>query len=236
MHQITKKMDYNTNRKKLELPEYGRNVQKMVTIIKNTADRDERNRLALGTIQLMGNMNPQLRDVADYRHKLWNHLAIISDFDLDVDFPYEKPTRAEIAFKPAKMKYSNPDEIRFKHYGKLLEDMVRRATQYPDGEEKDALIEVIANQMKKSFLTWNRETVSDEVIFNDLLAISCNHLKIPEGLKLKDTREILKSQAAASNVTGTNNAATNNNQKQKRKNNNNKKNQAKKKNNAQRKK
>ena len=196
-------MDYNTNRDKLELPEYGRNVQEMVAIIKNTPDREERNRLAKSTIQLMGNMNPQLRDVADYKHKLWDHLAVIAKFDLDIDSPYPLPTQAEIHQKPMKMKYSNPDEIRFKHYGKILEDMVRKATQYPDGEEKDALIATVANQMKKSFLTWNRETVSDDVIFSDLLAIACNRLKIPEGLKLKDSREILRMQAASTSISAT---------------------------------
>lgn len=205
-------MDYNTNRKKLELPEYGRNVQNMVGIIKNTADREERNKLAKSTIQLMENMNPQLRDVADYKHKLWDHLAVIADFDLDIDSPYPLPTQAEIHQKPSKMKYSNPDEIRFKHYGKILEDMVRKATQYPDGEEKNALIAVIANQMKKSFLTWNRETVSDDVIFADLLAIACNRLSIPEGLKLKDSRDLLRQQAMAT-VGGA--AAANNGKKHK---------------------
>lgn len=199
-------MDYNTNRKKLELPEYGRNVQNMVAIIKNTPDRAERNRLAKSTIQLMENMNPQLRDVADYKHKLWDHLAVIADFDLDIDSPYPLPTQAEIHQKPSKMKYSNPDEIRFKHYGKILEDMVRKATQYPEGEERDALIAVIANQMKKSFLTWNRETVSDDVIFADLLAIACNRISIPEGLKLKDSRELLRQQAMASTGAAANNS------------------------------
>ena len=195
------------------MPEYGRNVQEMVAIIKNTPDREERNRLAKSTIQLMGNMNPQLRDVADYKHKLWDHLAVIANFDLDIDSPYPLPTQAEIHQKPMKMKYSNPDEIRFKHYGKILEDMVRKATQYPDGEEKDALIETIANQMKKSFLTWNRETVSDDVIFADLLAIACNRLKIPEGLKLKDSREILRMQAAAANTSANNSSGKKNKKK-----------------------
>ncbi|MBR5643999.1 MAG: DUF4290 domain-containing protein [Salinivirgaceae bacterium] len=199
-------MDYNTNRKKLELPEYGRNVQNMVGIIKNTPDRAERNRLAKSTVQLMENMNPQLRDVADYKHKLWDHLAVIADFDLDIDSPYPLPTQAEIHQKPMKMKYSNPDEIRFKHYGKILEDMVRKATQYPEGEERNALIATIANQMKKSFLTWNRETVSDDVIFADLLAIACNRISIPEGLKLKDSRELLRQQAMASTGAAANNS------------------------------
>ncbi len=189
-------MDYNTNREKLLLPEYGRHVQKMVNIIKSTPSRDDRNKLTQSTIQLMGNLNPQLHDAADYKHKLWDHLAAIADYDIDIDAPYQLPTKAEAQLKPSKMLYSNPDEIRFKHYGKLLEDMVRKATQYPEGEEKNALIEVLANQMKKSFLTWNRETVADDVIFADMLAISCNHLTIPEGLKLKDAHELLKVQAA----------------------------------------
>ena len=194
-------MDYNTNREKLILPEYGRNVQEMVNTIKRARDRELRNTLAKSTVQLMGNMNPQLRESADYKHKLWDHLAVIANYDLDIDAPYPLPTKGEVHQKPAKMKYSNPDEIRFKHYGKILEDMVRKATQYPDGEENDALIAVIANQMKKSFLTWNRETISDDVIFADILAISCNHLKIPEGLKLTDTRELLRMQAAVNNAT-----------------------------------
>ena len=150
----------------------------------------------------MGNMNPQLRDVADYKHKLWDHLAVIADFDIDIDSPYPLPTEAEIHQKPMKMKYSNPDEIRFRHYGKILEDMVRKITQYPEGEERDALIAIVGNQMKKSFLTWNRETVSDDVIFSDMLAIACHRMTIPAGLRLKDSKELLRMQALANNNNG----------------------------------
>jgi hypothetical protein len=190
-------MDYNTRRKLLVLPEYGRNVHKMVNIIKETEDRDERNRLAKATIQLMGNMNPHLRDVADFKHKLWDHLAIISDFELDVDSPYPTPTKAELDQKPEKLRYYNSDEIGFKHYGRVTEDMIRRATQYPEGEEKDYLIEVIGNQMKKSYLAWNRETVSDELIFSDMQAVAGHRLKIPEGIKLKDSKDLLPKQPTA---------------------------------------
>jgi hypothetical protein len=189
-------MDYNTKRKLLVLPEYGRNVHKMVNIIKETEDRDERNRLAKATIQLMGAMNPHLRDVADFKHKLWDHLAIISDFELDVDSPYPTPTKAELEQKPDRLKYFNSDEIGFKHYGRVVEDMIRRATQYPEGEEKDYLIEVIGNQMKKSYLAWNRETVSDELIFSDMQSVSGHRLNIPEGLKLKDSKDLLPKQPA----------------------------------------
>ncbi len=187
-------MDYNTKRKLLVLPEYGRNVHKMVKIIKETEDRDERNRLAKATIQLMGNMNPHLRDVADFKHKLWDHLAIISDFDLDVDSPYPMPTKEELAQRPDKLKYHNADEIGFKHYGRVIEDMIRKAIQFPEGEEKDYLIEVLANQMKKAYITWNRENVSDDLIFSDIQSVSGHRLRIPEGLKLKDTKDLLPKQ------------------------------------------
>lgn len=207
-------MDYNTNRDKLLLPEYGRNVQKMVDVIKNTADRNERNNLAKATVQMMENMNPALREQSDYRHKLWDHLAVISKYDLDIDAPFSMDKPVENQFVRNKPKYSNPDEIRFKHYGKVLEDMVRKATQYPEGEERDALIEILANQMKKSFLTWNRETVSDDVIFSDMLAIACNRIQIPVGLKLKDAKDLVKEQNA---VVTTANSGKKKNKKAKKK-------------------
>jgi len=184
-------MDYNTSRKQLFLPEYGRNIQRMVNYVKTVEDRDERNRLAMAIIQIMGNMNPHLRDVADFKHKLWDHLAIISNFELDVDSPYPTPTREELYEKPKKVGYSNPYEIRFKHYGRVLQSMIQRAVEYPEGEEKEYLIEVIGNQMKKSYLNWNRDTVGDEQIIEDLKALSGNKLVIPENLKLKENRELI---------------------------------------------
>jgi hypothetical protein len=184
-------MDYNTSRRGLVLPEYGRNIQRMVNYVKTIEDREERNRLAKAIIQIMGTMNPHLRDVADFKHKLWDHLAIISDFELDVESPYPKPTREEIYQKPIRMKYLHSDDIRFKHYGRVLEEMIAKAITFEEGEEKNYLIEVILNQMKKSFLTWNRDSVNDELIFHDLMILSKNRLKIPEGLKLKETRDIV---------------------------------------------
>ncbi|MBO4602664.1 MAG: DUF4290 domain-containing protein [Salinivirgaceae bacterium] len=210
-------MDYNTNRDKLLLPEYGRNVQKMVQIIKKTDDRESRNNLAKATMQLMENMNPSMREMSDYKQKLWDHLAVISDYDLDVDSPYPMPQPAEKIAARKKPLYSNPDEIRFKHYGKVLENMVRRATQYPEGEERDALVEILGNQMKKSFLTWNRETVSDDLIFSDMLAIACNKLTIPEGLKLKDTKDLIKEQTQQMANSGNAKKKKNNNKKQAKK-------------------
>lgn len=189
-------MDYNTNRKYLVLPEYGRNIQKMVLHLKTVEDRDERNRLAQAVIHIMGNMNPHLRDVADFKHKLWDHLAIISDFELDVDSPYPTPSREELQTRPAKLPYMDVREIKFMHYGRVLETMIKKAMEFPEGEEKDFLVELIANQMKKSYLNWNRDSVNDELILHDLELLSRGELKIGENLKLKETKDLLPKPVA----------------------------------------
>ena len=153
-------------------------------------NRDERNRLANAVIAIMGNMNPHLRDISDFKHKLWDHLAIMSDFKLDIDSPYEKPQPKILTEKPRRVDYKN-SEIRYKHYGRTLEILIDAATKYPEGEEKQQLIKVIANHMKKSYLTWNREVVNDEEIFKNLYELSGGKIDVKEGIKLSDSREIL---------------------------------------------
>lgn len=183
--------DYNTSRKKLILPEYGRNIQKMVDHAITIEDREERNKAARTLINIMGNLNPQLRDQGDYKHKLWDHLAIISNFNLDVDSPYEKPEPSKLYEKPKTLEY-NQDKIRYKHYGKYIEMMVRKAAEMDAGEEKGFLIRLLANHMKKSYLTWNRENVSDEQIFSDLKELSGGKIDLQkEDIKLSETRDIL---------------------------------------------
>ena len=183
--------DYNTGRKKMDLPEYGRNVQKMVDHIKTIEDRDERNKAARTIISIMGNLNPHLRDIADFKHKLWDHLAIIADFQLDIDSPYEVIERAKLIEKPNPLAY-NQGKIRYKHYGKYMEQMISKAVEMEEGEEKEALIRMLANHMKKSYLTWNREVVNDEHIFLDLKELSKGKIDVKvEALKLSETRDIL---------------------------------------------
>ncbi len=182
--------DYNSSRKKLILPEYGRNIQKMVNHIKTIEDRDERNKAAKTVIGVMGNLNPHLRDVNDFKHKLWDHLAIIADFDLDIDSPYDWPTPESLQSKPGKIPY-NQHRIRYKHYGRSIVLMIEKAVELEAGEEKEDLIRMIAIHMKKSYLTWNREAVSDEVIFTDLKTLAGGKLEISEGLKLPETKDIL---------------------------------------------
>lgn len=181
--------DYNTQRKRMALPEYGRNVQKMVDYIKTIKNREERNRAAATVIQIMGNLNPQLRDVGDWKHKLWDHLALIAGFELDIDSPYPKPEKSKFTEKPNKVPYPQGN-IRFLHYGKITEMLIDAAVKMEDGEEKDYLISLIAGQMKKSYVTWNRGQVSDDLILSDLKFLSGGKLKIPEGLKMPDVKEV----------------------------------------------
>jgi len=181
-------MDYNSNRVKLLLPEYGRNVQMMVDFAMKIEDRDERNKAAKTIISIMGNMYPHLRDVSDFRHKLWDHLAIMTDFKFDIDSPYELPTKEKLAEKPEVLPY-NTHRIRYRHYGKIIESMVKKAIEMEDEKEKNALILMIANHMKKSFSNWNKEGVADDKIFKDIVDLSRGELTIPENMKLRETHD-----------------------------------------------
>jgi len=174
----------------MTLPEYGRNVQKMVDHIKTIDDRDERNRAAKTIIQVMGNLNTHLRDVGDFKHKLWDHLAIIADFELDIDSPYPLPEIQKFNAKPNEIPYMQ-GEIRFLHYGRIIELMIKAAIKLENGEEKEYLTNLIVNQMKKSYITWNRSQVSDEVIINDLKLLSRGNLEITDGVKILETKELM---------------------------------------------
>jgi len=183
--------DYNTTRKKLVLPEYGRHVHKMIDYACTIEDREERNKAARTIISIMGNLNPHLRDVSDFKHKLWDHLALISNFQLDIDSPYESIKQESFTAKPNPLNYTQ-DTIRYKHYGKYMEWMIKKATEMEDSEEKESLIKLLANHMKKSYLTWNREVVNDEQIFLDLKELSGGRINVQvEDLKLSETRDIL---------------------------------------------
>ena len=184
-------MRYNTEEKRLALPEYGRNIQNMVDYCVTIEDREERKRCANTIINIMGNMFPHLRDVNDFKHILWDHLAIMSDFKLDIDYPYEIVKRENLNQKPPRIPY-NTNRIRYRHYGKTLELMIRKATELEDGPEKDQLVRLLATQMKKSFLTWNKETVDDRKIFKDLDELSGGAIVLnEEEHKLAESREIL---------------------------------------------
>lgn len=175
--------DYNTTRKKLILAEYGRNVQNMVAYICSLSTREERNRHAQVVIDLMGFLNPHLRDVTDFKHKLWDHLHIISDFKIDVDSPYPKPSEDAIHFKPEPLSYPQ-HRIKFKHYGKTVEIMISKAKKIEDPQRKQLMIQSIANFMKMAYVTWNKDTVADETIINDLKELSQGELILQDNINL----------------------------------------------------
>jgi hypothetical protein len=185
-------MDYNSKRKKMALPEYGRNIQNMVDYLLTIEDREERNRAAQTVIDVMGNLNPQLRDISDFKHKLWDHIAIMADFKLDIDYPYDPPSPDLLNEKPSKVPYIQ-HPIKYKHYGFTMEEMIKEAAKFENGKEKDMLVSMLANQMKKSYLTWNKDSVEDVKILNDLYELSKGRIK-SEGLELADTRSILGKQ------------------------------------------
>ena len=183
-------MEYNSTRDKLKISEYGRNVQKLVRYAFTIEDREKRTKFAKLIIQIMGQMNPSARDSGDFRHKLWDHLHIISDFQLDVDAPYDMPSRESLEAKPERLKYS-VNKVEFKTYGTNIEKIIEAATKFEEGPEKDALVHTIANHLKKSYLAWNRESVDDSLIFEHLRVLSDGKLKLSDDRSLTSTSDIL---------------------------------------------
>ena len=195
-------MEYNTRQKKLPLPEYGRSVQKMVDHALTIEDREERQRCAETIVRIMAGMFPNM---PDQDHKLWDHLAIMSDFKLDIDYPYEVIKEEEFRVAPQQLPYRN-SEIRNRHYGRIVEEMIAHALTLEDGEEKEQFVELILVQMKKNYIAWNKDGVEDRKILEDLRVYTKGVIDITD-------REI--------RLTPNNNARNNNN---KRNNNNNRKN------------
>lgn len=185
-------MEYNTSRPRMIIPEYGRNVQKMVDHLLSIENREERNRQAQNLIDIIGNLNPQIRDVPDFKHKLWDHLFIMSEFKLDVDSPYPKPTAESFQEKPELLDYPDTSR-RYRHYGNILRKMVKYAAEQEDGEIKQHLLNAIGNHMKKTYLIWNKDTVEDEVILNEMNEIAGGKLDL-SGINLQDKQDLVRGQ------------------------------------------
>lgn len=169
--------DYNTSREKLILAEYGRNVQNMVEYIVALPTKEERNRYAQVVIDMMGFLNPHLRDVPDFKHKLWDHLQIISKFKIDVDSPYPSPTAEAINFKPEALAYPQK-RIKFKHYGHTVEMMIKKALAITELDKRAHMTNSIANFMKMAYVVWNKDHVADEQILSDLTTLSNGELDV----------------------------------------------------------
>ena len=186
---------YNTQKKKLIIPEYGRHIHEMIDQAVSLKDREKRNEMAKAIIGVMGNLNPHLRDVPDFQHKLWAQLFIMSDFQLDVESPYEKPSKDTYEKrKPNKLDYpQNYPKYRF--YGNNIKLMIDFAITWDNTDLKGKLILTIANHMKKCFLNWNKDTVEDKVILDHLTELSDGKLKVSdEDLPLTDSVEFLKTR------------------------------------------
>lgn len=192
-------MEYNTSLEHLAIPEYGRNIQKMINYAMTLKDREERNKAAQTIIDVMGQLNPHLRDIVDFKHKLWDHLFIISNFKLDVDSPYPMPTAETFKTKPERIKIPGTKKIRYKHYGRVTEDLIQKAAEFPEGEEKFYLASLIGNLMKRNYLSWNRDTVNDNTIIDQLEEMSNAQLKLKDPSVLKSTQSFAQKPTKDSN-------------------------------------
>jgi hypothetical protein len=186
-------LEYNTERPQLIIPDYGRHIQKMVDHAISIEDEVERNKVAKSIIAVMGNLNPHLRDVPDFQHMLWDQLFIISDFNLNVESPYDIPSREELAERPEPLSYpQNFPKNRF--YGNNIKRMIDVAISWEDGEKKEGLVLTIANHMKKCFLNWNKDTVDDGVIFKHLFELSEGKLNLQESEEvLVDSNKLMQN-------------------------------------------
>ena len=192
-------LEYNAERPHLIIPEYGRHLQKLIdqaTVIEND---EERNKAARYIIQVMGSLNPHLRDVLDFQHKLWDQLFIMSDFKLVVDSPYPIPTREVINLKPERLAYPQKNP-KYRFYGNNIKYMIEVADKWEEGEMKSALIKVIANHMKKSYLSWNKDTVTDAVIFEHLYELSDGKFNLTQSQEeLLTTNDLIRTNKKVSN-------------------------------------
>lgn len=192
-------LEYNAEREHLIIPEYGRHLQKLIDQATIIEDRAERNKAAKYIIQVMGNLNPHLRDVLDFQHKLWDQLFMMSDFRLDVDSPYPIPTREAINLKPEILSYPQKWP-KYRFYGNNIKFMIDVANKWEEGDLKSALVKVIANHMKKSYLSWNKDTVKDDVIFEHLYELSGGKINLLQSTEeLLNTTDLLRTNKRMSN-------------------------------------
>jgi len=176
-------MDYNTTREKLAMPEYGRNVLKMVEQLKSIPDKAKRSEQAHAVIKVMEILNPQVHQQEDFEHKLWDQLYMIAGFDLDIDSPFPCPVAEEFNTDPVPLPMKN-SKIKANHYGRNIEKIIELLSDEPESEVKTEMIRSLATYMRQQYLIWNKDSVADETIFNDIEKLSDFRLKVPEGIRL----------------------------------------------------
>ena len=186
-------MQYNSTRKKLIIPEYGRSVQQLVDHCKTIKDKEERNKFAKAIVDVLGNLNTHLRDVPEFQHKIWDQLFIMAEFDLDVDCPFPKPLEEEIKQPPRRIPY--PEKSRdYRYYGTNIKKIIALAKSYKDKEKKNALAVNIANQMKKTFIKLNKDQVTDQTIFEQLKKLSNNDIDLTKSDEILIPSQEIRAQ------------------------------------------
>ena len=209
-------LEYNTEREHLIIPEYGRHLQKMINYAKTRETKEERNKVTKAIISVMGNLQPHLRDVPDFQHKLWDQLFIMADFELDVESPYGMPSREVIEARPEPLKYPQ-NHPKYRFYGNNIKTMIDVANTWEDGELKEALTYTIANHMKKCFLNWNKDTVEDDVILKHLFELSDGKINLQNSDEdLTDATSLMRSKSSQSTNKKITNKKNNNNRGRKR--------------------
>ncbi|QXP73938.1 DUF4290 domain-containing protein [Tenacibaculum sp. AHE15PA] len=198
---MTFDLEYNSERDHLIIPEYGRHIQKLINHCIALETKEERNTMAKAIVDVMGNLQPHLRDVPDFKHKLWDQLHIIADFKLDADSPYETPSKEELTEKPEKMDYPK-SASRYRYYGNNIQTMINIALTWEEGEKREALVFTIANHMKKCYLNWNKDTVDDVVIFNHLYNLSDKKIDLREtNERLAESKNLLRKRTTQQGKT-----------------------------------
>lgn len=202
-------LEYNSERPLMIIPEYGRHIQKLVDHCVALEDKEERNIMAKAIVDVMGNLQPHLRDVPDFKHKLWDQLFIMSSFGLDADSPFETPSKEELQEKPESLPYPK-SASRYRYYGNNIQVMIDVALSWEEGEKREALVYTIANHMKKCYLNWNKDTVDDAVIFNHLFDLSDAKIDLRNSEEtLSESKNLLRKRTTQQGKSNTKNYKTN---------------------------
>ncbi len=202
-------MDYNTQREKLLMSEYGRHVQDMVNYVKNIPDKEKRNEQIQAVVAVMGTLNPQLRDINDFKHKLWDHVQVIADFDIDIDSPYPTPTKETLNTKPSVIPIQKTP-IKVSHYGRNIQNMIDVIAEKEEGTTKTYMIKTLASYMMQQYIIWNKDTVEEHTIFRDIVNMSNGRITIPEDMHLASAHAEGGTHQRSNNYSRSNNNYRNN--------------------------
>lgn len=204
MDNIVQTLQYNTHREKLRLPEYGRLIQKMVDDVKKIEDRNKRSEQARAVVRSMEILNPSIHSQENWERTLWDNLFIMADYDLDIDAPYPVPEKTVIEGRPQVVPVQKKP-IKATHYGRNIESIIDLISEKEDGEIKNAMIRDLGIYMRTQYLIWNKDSVSDQTIFQDIEKLSDGRIRVPEGISLGEISQKANFSRPGINPGGQNN-------------------------------